>query len=98
MIRPDTNLAELREPWHVLGDDHIQLEKELAGELTSQHELFGVTVTAIARRLDQDDVLFSHAEGFSVVHLTYAGPERAPWPMTQTYGSWQHFMRSEFAC
>jgi hypothetical protein len=49
---------------------------ELQREVSPAHLLFGLQVTAIARRIDCDDVLFqitSEPERFAVVHLTWTG-------------------------
>jgi hypothetical protein len=52
--------------------------------------LFGLSVVALARRYDRDDVLFELADGrVAEVHLTWTGkPERDPcWPETTIFGS-----------
>jgi len=82
----------LLDPWHSLADaaESQGLEEELQSELRRGHELFGVAVRAIARRIDCDDVLFSLEDGsgrVAVVHLTWSSRERPPWPDTDIYAS-----------
>jgi hypothetical protein len=61
--------------------DGSPFEIELARELSKGHPLYGVTLRAVARRGDRDDVLFrTPANGFVVVHLTWRRAERPPWP------------------
>ena len=59
---------------------------ELQRELKAGHPLFGVSVRAIGRRYDQDDVLFEFHDGtgrVAEVHLTWVGVnEQPPWPGT----------------
>lgn len=67
-------------------------EAELSREIGTAHLLHGIAARAIARRADQDDVLFALSGSkhrFAVVHLTWKGhaqPDPA-WPHTQFYGS-----------
>ena len=65
-------------------------EEELARELSNTHPLFGKTVKAIARRIDNDDVLFEIGkEEMAVVHLTYSGnKEDSIYPRTTIYNHW----------
>jgi hypothetical protein len=66
------------------------LEEELRRELRRGHALFHLSVRAIARRLDCDDVLYSLEDGsgrVAVVHLTGVPRERLPWPDTDIYSS-----------
>jgi hypothetical protein len=86
----------LAEPWDAVDTDKSSgLEDELRRELSRGHPLHGRGVRAIARRYDQDDVLFALGDGeeCAVVHLTWSGhAERAPWPSTRIYPSvsiWQ---------
>ena len=79
-----------REPWMPVmdGEQRRHLEAELQRELGPSHPLHGRTVTAVARRIDQGDVLFRVDEELAVVHLTYSSaPERPPWPKTRVFGS-----------
>lgn len=92
------DLTELRqlewlEPWEPTGPG---LENELAREVGEGHVLSGRLAVAVARRRDNDDVLFHLPEGpapFAVVHLTWTGSrERRPeWPWTELYRSVEEF-------
>ena len=60
---------------------HVELEREVGPD----HPLQGRRAVAVARRRDQDDVLFWLPDGpayLAVVHLTWTGQrERSPaWP------------------
>ena len=86
--------AELRDltwlaPWEPTDAD---LGAELAREAGPGHPLFGRRAVAVARRADDDDVLFWLPDGpapLAVVHLTWTGRrERSPeWPWTVFYDS-----------
>lgn len=71
--------------WRALTDGESRsLTAELRRELPPEHVLAGRDAAAIARRSDQDDVLFlvDGAELF-VVHLTWRAETRAEWPLAQ---------------
>jgi hypothetical protein len=75
----------LHNPWVQTGSDSVNFENELRRELGPDHPLYGSAATAIARRIDTDDVLFEVTGAlprFAVVHLTWSGrPEiDARWP------------------
>jgi hypothetical protein len=67
------------------------LEQQLQAELPPGHLLSGFRAFAIARRQDNDDVLFDLSDGrFAIVHLGWsdnAAPDPA-WPMTTVYATW----------
>jgi hypothetical protein len=76
---------------------------ELLLELKPGHPLFGLPVAAVARRYDQDDVLFEVLDGsgrVAEVHLTWAGErEQPPWPSTALFDSladWAAAVRAEY--
>ncbi len=76
-------------PWQPVAPG---LELELAKEVGTQHPLYQQKAVAVARRLDNDDVLFVLPENtlpLAVVHLTWKGsPEASPqWPSTVFYPS-----------
>jgi hypothetical protein len=81
----------LPEPWiEVSSSLERELEAELARELSADHVLAGKTVRAIARRSDNDDVLFEVAgTGYAVVHLTWrrTREESGAWPSTALFSS-----------
>lgn len=58
------------------------LVAELRRELHPQHPLYGKAVTAIARRIDCDDVIFAVNNRFALVHLTWESTIRVPFPYT----------------
>ena len=86
------NDLELLEPWESVDDLATGLENELAKELHSDHNLFGKTVKAVAKRIDRDDVLFQLSEEnkYAVVHLTWKGRQEdiAQYPTTKFYSHW----------
>src|SRR5437868_14416611 len=76
---------------------------ELLLELKPGHPLFGLPVAPVARRYDQDDVLFEVLDGsgrVAEVHLTWAGGrERPPWPSTSLFDSfaaWAAAVRADY--
>jgi hypothetical protein len=80
------------EPWTPVesGKTRSALETELHRELSLGHPLHGRSLAAIARRADQDDVLFALDDGsVAEVHLTWRGrPEDDPrWPRTEIFPS-----------
>jgi hypothetical protein len=70
-------------PWIQTGADAVGLEDELRRELGPDHPMYGISVTAIARRIDTDDVLFELTGvpfPYAEVHLTWSGRrEPAQW-------------------
>jgi hypothetical protein len=76
------------EPWARLEEqDQDVLERELRRELIAGHVLFGRDARAIARRDDQDDVLFlvEAPPQLAVVHLTYVRESRPEFPHTMLF-------------
>jgi hypothetical protein len=75
------------------------LTKELQRELSPGHAVFGLPITPIARRRDQDDVLFSIQDGtgrVAIVHLTWKGsPESPPFPWATLYRSFADWRDAE---
>lgn len=93
---------ELLEPWERVKDGR-GLEAELARELPPGHRLFGRTMRAVARRIDQDDVLFvaEPAGGgpfrdgpreVAIVHLTWNKEVDPRWPSTHVLSSLEAFV------
>ncbi len=70
-------------------DEQKALEAELKREVILGHPLYNMSVSAIARRTDCDDVLFAVAGSSSVavVHLSYGVETNPFWPPTQFFGS-----------
>jgi|AGTN01.2.fsa_nt_gi hypothetical protein len=76
------------------------LEKELEKEvgLNLLHPLRGVKATSVARREDNDDVLFllhDHSHHLAVVHLTWNREILPAFPSTQLYKSWAQWLSAE---
>lgn len=73
------------------------LERELATELPARHILKGVRVRAIARRTDNDDVLFEligHEKPLAVVQLSYRHESTAQLPWTVLFDSWEDWVEN----
>jgi hypothetical protein len=89
--RYPAGMAEIpwQPPWYPILPG---LEAQLRRELSPGHPLFGLPAVAVARRADNDDVLFylpGSERSFAIVHLTWtAGRQPAPdWPHTIRYDS-----------
>lgn len=73
------------------------LETQLYRELSREHRLHGITARAVARRSDNDDVLFelfgnALPAAFAIVHLTWSthpGPDPL-FPHTTLYANFEH--------
>jgi hypothetical protein len=79
---------ELPEPWYWTEQD---LTDQLEREIGKTHVLHGKTTKTLARRQDNDDVLFLvDNEKFAVVHLTWASQRQTDnrWPTTQLFDNW----------
>ena len=79
---------EYLRPWYA--DDSDALIAELRRELVSGHPLFGVSVSALARREDRDDALFAIHDGtrrVAVAHLTWKKETDPAWPETTIFES-----------
>jgi hypothetical protein len=80
------------EPWAPIerSEEQEALQAELHLELCPSRQFHGSSVAAVARRHDQDDVLFGLADGrVAEVHLAWSRkPERDPrWPRTIIFAS-----------
>jgi hypothetical protein len=78
-------------PWY---SDNSNMEAELERELIHGHILYGKKVKTVARRQDNDDVLFEVFDAdykFAKVHLTWImKPETSSaWPRTELYKDWK---------
>jgi hypothetical protein len=85
------------EPWALLeAQGRDALERELRRELIAGHVLFGREARAIARREDQDDVLFmvEAPEQLAVVHLTYVRDTRPEFPHTMIFETIAQFIEA----
>jgi len=78
-------------PWH---SDDIDLTVQLRREINKKHILFGKHVKTVARRQDNDVVLFEVDNAdykYAMVHLTWAQKtlDDSKYPRTETYKNWQ---------
>lgn len=90
---------EFLEPWYYVKSDG-SLENELYKELGKKHTLYGKKLVAIARRFDQDDVLFSFIDAptiLAVVHLTWKSKKESnsSWPSTMIYNTWEEWVSKQ---
>lgn len=87
-------------PWEAIEDKKNGYASELHKELSPQHKLYKNEVTAIAKRVDCDDVLFKlEDETFAVVHLTWSGKrdQDSNFPWTVLYTSLEEFVNNAMA-
>lgn len=95
-LEPPPQLEWL-EPWQQLEGAAEGFARELQKELTPRHVLHGLSITAVARRRDCDEVLFATSDPampLAVVHLTRTGcTESFPqWPQAVGYKSWDDWV------
>jgi hypothetical protein len=89
-LTPGNTLHYLK-PWH---SDDTDLTVQLHREINTKHILYGKPLKTIARRQDNDDVLFEVDNAdfkFAMVHLTWAQKtlDDSKYPRTETYKTWQ---------
>ena len=86
-------------PWKFVdGEIADQMVRELFRELSNGHLLYGANLTALAKRIDCDDVLFElRSEGacLAVVHLTWRNENDPLWPRTKLFDSWDDWVRDD---
>ena len=85
------NTLHCLEPWYFTDTD---LATQLHREINQNHILYGKGVKTIARRQDNDDVLFEVEDAdfkFARVHLTWAQKTltESHFPNTKTYKDWK---------
>jgi hypothetical protein len=88
---------QLPDSWIAIPEeDAHKFEAELRREVPRGHILYGRTLRAIARRLDQDDVLFQEGgdAAMLVVHLTWSVETDPKWPWVTEYGTLADFLES----
>jgi hypothetical protein len=76
------------EPWWLINNKMSEsLNEELKRELSLNHILFRKKVVAVARREDNDDVVFwmSDIKRYAVVHLTYLKETSSEFPRTKLF-------------
>lgn len=88
-------------PWRDISDspkESQRLSAELSSELGPKHILFGLKATAIANRIDRDDVLFEIVDGvapLATVHLSWQRESDPRWPSTKLFASWDEWVWNE---
>jgi hypothetical protein len=88
----DIKAVQFLDPWQ---STEPGLESELAREVSTQHPLSGKRAVAVARRHDNDDVLFFLPDGpqpLAVVHLTWRREQSSEWPWTVFFSSLQDWL------
>jgi len=91
--------VEWKTPWRSLdsGTEMPAIHRQLEQEIVAEHPLHGKQATAIARRIDCDDVLVRLGDGtYANVHLPWSRPgsERGlgEYPSFFVYGSLDAFV------
>ncbi|EAZ85664.1 hypothetical protein AB9L15_08240 [Lysinibacillus fusiformis] len=78
----------MNDPWWLISKGMSEsLNEELKKELSQQHILYGKEAIAVARREDNDDVIFwiEKMNKYAVVHLTYSIETSSEYPITSLY-------------
>lgn len=78
----------MEEPWWVITDNMAEkLNSELHRELSQNHILYGTRAIAVARRVDNDAVVYwiNELNKFAVVHLTYCKENSSSYPGAELY-------------
>lgn len=89
MEKTPFKILGLPEPWYWTNEN---LSMQLQVELNNNHFLKGELTKTIARRQDNDDVLFEIINGkYAIVHLTWQklSHENTLFPLTEIYENWQ---------
>jgi hypothetical protein len=85
------------EPWIDIGERGSGLVDQLCREMIAGHKLFGKPLTAIAQRMDDDDVLFrcDDGTGYAVVHLSFRNTPSTSceWPDTKIFRTFEDWVR-----
>lgn len=82
-IPPEIEIIKWQDPWYAHSSNEI--DKTLKSNLPAGHVLFGEEVRSVARRKDNDDVLFylpGNDVQFAIVHLTYSKETDPKFPHT----------------
>jgi hypothetical protein len=93
---------EILAPWRAIEaspeENAEAMSARLVAEIPPGHVLHGLKATAVATRLDRDDVLFQ-IEGakmpLAVVHMTWRKETDPRWPRTRLFESWDQWVREE---
>ena len=95
-----SDALEMLLPWRIISNsaDAQRLTAELSSELSTKHILFGLKLSAVADRIDRDEVLCEVAGGsapLAVVHLTWQRESDPRWPTTRLFASWDEWVQGE---
>jgi len=99
MAVPDN--IRIEEPWIAFADDEedqasaAKIAERLKKDLPKGHALSGLELKAVAKRVDQDDVLFEVLGGdqpLAVVHVTWQREADPRWPSTKFFRSWDEWV------
>ncbi|MEI5906661.1 hypothetical protein WAK64_06270 [Bacillus spongiae] len=78
----------LEDPWWVITKSMAEvLNNELIKELSPSHVLYGKKSVAVARRNDNDDVIYwvNEIDKYAIVHLTYSKENSSAFPSTKLF-------------
>lgn len=96
---PKANAFE--EPWAAFADgpedqaSAAKIAERLKKDLPNGHVLSGLELKAVAKRIDQDDVLFEVFGGdqpLAVVHITWKRETDPQWPSTRFFQNWDEWI------
>ncbi|ULO08517.1 hypothetical protein H1230_06835 [Paenibacillus sp. 19GGS1-52] len=83
------------EPWEE--DNNLFFVNELENEVVDDHELSGIRLKTIARRMDQDDFLFQLIEEpnkYVEVHLTWTKESSKNYPRYKFFSTFQEWINN----
>ena len=98
---PVPDNIRIEEPWAAFADgpdgqaSATRIAERLKQDLPKGHVLSGLELKAVARRVDQDDVLFEVVGGdqpLAVVHISWRRETDPRWPWTTFYQSWDEWV------
>jgi|GEM_PF-1134855 len=95
-IKKDVKPPQFEPPWQ---ETSLDLEEELYRECIKGHKLYGIKAKAVARRQDNDDVLYELVNGsgeYAVVHLTWNKEKTPDWPWSEIYKSYEDWKTNRY--
>jgi hypothetical protein len=100
--KTDRRARILPDGWSIIVDtgEGTRLNDELKREVSHAHALHGLGLVALARRHDQDDVLFGFEhddDSVYAVHLTWSPETGAEWPAFQRFRDMREFRENWLA-
>lgn len=88
-------MTDYLDPWSAIEKSSVReaLENRLHREMPPMHALQDRSLRAVARRIDDDDVLFELDGGpeHAIVHLVYAKSIDPKFPYTTFFNSFEEF-------